>query len=51
MKNGGGGGKIKKYYFNDIAELLNRNGFEMIYFIMSSIKQSDSFWIKNELMK
>jgi len=37
-------------YFDDISELLKRNGFDMVYFY-KSYKQSDSFWVKKEMLK
>ena len=41
--------KAKKY-FDDIAELLNKNEFEIVY-LNRVANQSDSFWIKKGLIK
>lgn len=37
--------------FDDISKLLKRNGFEMIYFQRILSVQSDSFWVKRDILK
>jgi FkbM family methyltransferase len=36
-------------YFKDIEKLLQKNGFEMVYF-QRNLMQSDSFWVRPEIL-
>ncbi len=40
-----------QYLYKDIAELLFSHNFELIYFELKDSAQSDSFWVKKNLIK
>ena len=42
--------KEKNYKFNDIVDILTKNGFEMIYF-QRYVSQSDSLWLQKKYLK
>lgn len=40
-----------QYLYDDISELLTNNNFELVYFELKDSCQSDSFWIRKDMIK